>query len=84
MMTICELKHDCEIASAVLAFVAAASWFYASWIGRGSFLNTGITDFDRTLTLQARYNSIAAFCAGVAALLQIWTIGFAPACRAFS
>jgi hypothetical protein len=81
-MTICEFKHCCEIASAVLALVAAASWFYASWIGRGSFLNTIIAD--RTLTLQARYNSIAAFCAGVAALLQIWTIGFAPLCRAFS
>jgi hypothetical protein len=83
-MTICVFKHGCEIASAVLAFAAAASWFYASWIGRASFLKTAIDDFDQILRAQARYNSIAALCAGVAALLQIWTIGFAPACRAFA
>jgi hypothetical protein len=83
-MTICEIKTGCEIASAVLAFAAAGSWFYASWIGRGSFLQTAIDDFDQILRAQARYNAIAAFCAGLAALLQIWTTGFAPVCRAFS
>lgn len=37
-MAICELKLIFEIVSGVLAFIAAGFWFYASWIGRNSFL----------------------------------------------
>ena len=83
-MTICAIKTGCEILSAVLAFIAACAWFYASWIARGSFLNTPIAKFNQIQRDQARYNAIAAFCAGLAALLLIWTNGFAPLCRAFA
>jgi len=67
IMTICDLKSACEILSAVFAFGAAGFWFYASWISRGSFLNTPLAHLDRLLTLQARYNALAATCAGLAA-----------------
>jgi hypothetical protein len=38
----CDAKLACEIASAILAFVAAVFWFYASWIARGTFTQTPI------------------------------------------
>jgi hypothetical protein len=65
------VKSLCEISSALFAFGAAGSWFYASWISRGSFMRTPLDRLDRHMTLQARYNAIAAACAGLAALLQI-------------
>jgi hypothetical protein len=79
---ICAIKPWCEIASAALALIAAVFWFYASWIGRGTFTRTPIAHLDRIFILQARNNSIAAFCAGLAALLLI-AIWFMPLCRAF-
>lgn len=82
-MLVCDVKFALEIASAVLAFIAAAFWFYASWIARGSFLHTVIAEYDRIATAQARYNAIAAACAGLAAVLQIIVTGFLPVCRAF-
>ena len=42
----CDAKLACEIASAILAFVAAVFWFYASWIARGTFTQTPIVDLD--------------------------------------
>ena len=36
----CDAKLACEIASAILAFVAAVFWFYVSWIARGTFTQT--------------------------------------------
>jgi hypothetical protein len=83
-MTICDVKTGCEILSAVLAFLAAGFWFYSSWIARGSFLQTVIAEYDRVVTAQARYNAIAALCAGLAAILQIIVVGFMPVCRAFA
>jgi hypothetical protein len=74
----CDAKLACEIASAILAFVAAVFWFYASWIARGTFTQT-----DEIFSGQARNNAIAAFCAGLAAILQIVT-WFMPVCRAFA
>lgn len=79
---ICQIKAGCEILSAVLAFAAAGFWFYASWIGRGTFTATPIANLDRMFTLQARNNAIAAFCTGVASILLI-AIWFMPVCRAF-
>ena len=78
----CGLKSACEFASGLSAFAAAGFWFWASWISRGSFLNTPFADLERNFTLQARYNAIAAFCAGMAALLQlaVWNM---PVCRSF-
>ena len=81
-MTICDVKSAFEIVSAVLAFGAATFWFWASWISRGSFLATPLADLDRTLKLQARYNAVAATCAGLAAVLQI-VVTRMPVCRAF-
>jgi hypothetical protein len=83
-MTICDAKLDCEIASAVLAFLAALFWFYASWIGRRSFMNTSMGAVDELFSRPARYNAIAAFCAGLAAVLQIVTTWFMPVCHAFA
>lgn len=81
-MTICDFKTVCEAASGLLALGAAAFWFYASWIARGSFLNTPMPELDRSMRLQARYNAIAAILAGLAALSQlaVWKM---PVCRAF-
>ena len=83
-MTICQLKLIFEIASGVLAFIAAGFWFYASWIGRNSFLQMGVGEFEEIQRSQAFCNAVAAFCAGTAALLQIVTAGYMPVCRAFS
>jgi uncharacterized membrane protein len=80
-MGICGVKLSFEIVSAVSAFAAAIFWFYASWIGRNSVLNTPI---DKITVKQARLNSLAAFCAGIAALLQIVVTTFMPVCRAFA
>jgi hypothetical protein len=52
-------------------------------IGMKPFLQTAIADFDKITRRQALCNAIAAFCAGVAAVLQIATTGFMPVCRAF-
>jgi hypothetical protein len=65
------------------ALFAAGFWFWASWVGRGSFLNTPLMHLDRTMTLQARYNAIAAFCAGLSAVLQLIVLKM-PVCRAFA
>ena len=81
-MTICDVKSACEVLSAAFALGAAGWWFYASWISRGSFLATPLGDLDRILKLQARYNAIAAACAGVAAIFQI-VVTRMPVCRAF-
>ncbi len=83
MPHICQIKTGTEIASAILALGAAGFWFHASWIGRGTFTQTPFADLDRIFTLQARSNAIAAFCAGVSALLVI-AIWFMPVCRAFA
>jgi hypothetical protein len=83
-MTICHLKFLLEVLSAILALSAAVWWFAASWIARGSFLRTVIAEFDRVQQFQARYNAIAAACAGVAAILQIIVTAFMPVCRAFA
>jgi hypothetical protein len=82
IMTICDLKSVCEFLSGLGALGAAGFWFYASWISRGSFLDTPMAKFDRVMTLRARYNAIAATCAGTAALLQlaVWEM---PVCRGF-
>ena len=82
MVNICQIKTAFEITSAVLAFFAAAFWFYASWIGRGTFTQTPKAHLDLMFTQQARSNAIAAFCAGLAAVLLI-AIWFMPVCRAF-
>ena len=82
-MSICGLKTALEILTALAAVGAAAFWFYASWIARGSFLDTAIKEFDRVQTLQARYNASAALCAGASALLQL-AVTQMPVCRAFS
>ncbi len=81
-MSVCDLKTALEWIGAVLAIGAAAFWFRASWIGRGSFLNTPMAHLDRIMTLQARYNAVAAFCAGISAVLQL-TVLQMPVCRAF-
>jgi hypothetical protein len=82
-MGICDVKTVSEILSAVFGFLAAGFWFYASWVSRGSFLNTPMLQFDISLRDQARFNAIAAFCAGISALLQIAVTSFMPVCRAF-
>jgi hypothetical protein len=82
-MEICDVKTALEWSSAGSAAFAALFWFYASWIGRGSFLNTPMAHLDRIMTLQARYNAVAAFCAGVSAVLQLIVLRM-PVCRAFS
>ena len=82
LVTICTLKGVFEVLVPVLSLGAAGWWFAASWIVRGSFLETVIVDFDRKQRLQARYNAIAASCAGLAAILQI-AVTYMPVCRAF-
>jgi hypothetical protein len=82
-MKVCNFKTLAEVLSVLAAFGAAGLWFYASWIARASFLSTPIRDLDRVMTLQARYNAAAAFCAGVSALLQMAVLQM-PVCRAFS
>jgi len=81
-MIICTVKSWVEWAIPVLALGAAVFWFRASWIARGSFLETPIKESDRIFSLQARYNAIAAACACVAALLQL-ALTYMPVCRAF-
>jgi hypothetical protein len=81
-MNICTVKGAFEVLVALFALGAAGWWFAASWIARGSFLETVIAEFDHIQRLQARYNAIAASCAGVAALLQLG-IAYMPVCRAF-
>jgi hypothetical protein len=81
-MSICTVKPWFEVLVAVLALGAAGWWFAASWIARGSFLQTVIAEFDRIQRLQARFNAIAAACAGLSALLQL-AIANMPVCRAF-
>jgi len=78
----CLIKSICEWIGAGFAFGAAGFWFYASWIARKSMLQSIMAEYDRTLVLQARYNAIAALCAGLAALLQIAILNL-PVCRAF-
>jgi hypothetical protein len=63
---------------------AAAFWFYASWISRGTFTKTIIDELDRIFQRQAQCNAIAALCAGLAAMLQIIVVWFMPVCRAFA
>ncbi len=41
-------------------FLAAGFRFYASWQGRGSFLETPMAQFDRSLRSQAKNSAIAA------------------------
>ncbi len=81
-MTICTLKSVFEVLVGLFALGAAGWWFAAAWIGRGSFPKTMIADFDHKQRLQARYNAIAAACAGFAALLLIAVV-YMPVCRAF-
>jgi hypothetical protein len=45
-------------------------------------LETPMDQLDRSFRSQARYNAIAAFFAGLAALLQIF-VSYAPVCRDF-
>jgi hypothetical protein len=82
MVQICALRSLAEWAEAPFGILAAAFWFYASWQGRGSFLETPMDQLDRSFRSQARYNAIAAFFAGLAALLQIF-VSYAPVCRDF-
>jgi hypothetical protein len=82
-MDTCVVKSVFEFFGAAFALGAAGSWFGASWIARGSMLNTAIQAYDRILMLQARYNAIAALCAGVAAVLQLIVL-WMPVCRAFA
>ena len=77
------MKSWFEVLVAVFALAAALFWFRASWIARGSFLQTVIEKFDQIQRLQARYNAIAAACAAVAALLQL-AVAYMPVCRAFA
>ena len=77
-MNICNVKLGCEIASGLSAFVAVIFGVYASWIG----FRTSISIFDKNAQVLA--TSLAAFCAGFAALLQIIVTAFMPVCRDFA
>jgi hypothetical protein len=77
-MDICNVKLGCDIMSAVSALAAVVLGFYASWIG----FRTSISIFDKNS--QVLVTSLAAFCAGLAALLQIIVTAFMPVCRAFA
>jgi hypothetical protein len=83
-MDICGFKHLLEILSVILAIAAAAWWFAAAWVGRASFLNTKIDDFDRILRRQSQFNAIAALCAACAAIAQLVVLLGMPVCRAFA
>jgi len=82
-MTLCDLKPYLEVANALFAILAALLWFIASWKGSASWLNDSFGQFDRALMIQTKFNSAAAFCAGVAAVLQL-LLTHIGACRAFS
>lgn len=82
-MDICVLKYWLEVIAAILAFAAAVWWFAAAWAGRGSFMNTPIGHIDRIQWRQALRNAIAASCAGLAAIIQLYVIWQMPVCRAF-
>ena len=82
MVTICTLKSWAEFGEGGFGFLAAAFWFYASWQGRVSFFDTPMNQFDTGLRSQSRNNAIAAFCAGIVALLQIFVF-YAPLCKDF-
>jgi hypothetical protein len=45
-MNICTVKGAFEVLVALSALGAAGWWFAASWIARGSFLETVIAEFD--------------------------------------
>jgi hypothetical protein len=77
-MAICNVKFCCEVASGLSALVAVILGFYASWIG----FKTSISIIDKDT--QVLVTSLAAFCAGLAALLQIIVTAFMPVCRAFA
>jgi hypothetical protein len=77
-MDICNVKLLCEIVSGLSALVAVILGFYASWIG----FRTSISIFDKNAQVLA--TSLAAFCAGLTALLQIIVTAFMPVCSAFA
>jgi hypothetical protein len=77
-MDICNVKLGCEIASGLSALFAVILGFYASWIG----FKSSISSFDKNT--QVLVTSLAAFFAGLAALLQIIVTAFMPVCRAFA
>jgi hypothetical protein len=81
-MNPCEIKDVLGFVGASGALLAAGFWFYASWVGRFTFTETPMGLVNRHLNAQARFNALAAFCAGIAALCQL-TITYLPVCRAF-
>jgi hypothetical protein len=82
-MEICDVKHLLEVSTAVLAFIAAVSWFLAAWAGWFSYVHTPIGLIERYVRWQALFNAIAAMCAGAAALMQLTVSAYMPVCRAF-
>jgi hypothetical protein len=76
----CEFKTIFEVLTASFAIGAAGWWFAAAWVPR---LPPTWDNLNRVARQQATYNGIAAFCAGLAAVLQLITTAFMPVCRAF-
>jgi hypothetical protein len=68
-MTICEWKTVVEGTEPVALIVSAIFWFRFAWVGRGSFLQTSIGNFENILKMQTHSNAIAAITAGIAAVL---------------
>jgi|HubBroStandDraft_6_1064221.scaffolds.fasta_scaffold725053_1 hypothetical protein len=80
-MDICTLKSGLEVTSAVLAVGAALWWFTAAWVG---FSRLSLDNIEQLQWKQALFNSVAASCAGGAAICQFITTTLLPVCRAFS
>jgi hypothetical protein len=78
-MNICDVKVLFGAIATIFALAAAVLWFIASWRGRGSFSHDLSAEILRDLKIQSRFNAAAAFCAGVAAMLQIPLV-YMPTC----
>jgi hypothetical protein len=80
-MTQCDYSTFVGATSAGFALLAAGSWFYSALRSRGAFWRKPLVgDFNMSVRESVRWNCIAAFCAGIAALLQAYVTLALPIC----
>jgi hypothetical protein len=79
MNGICTLKSVLEVLTALFSIGAAGLWFASAWTGKDAlFTPIGraslVRLIDRIQTRQARFNALAASCAGIAVARKLHSL----------